>query len=83
MLLFLMVNAHAQELYISTGKNSTNFDYKSTNGSDKNLDFRSGLGNNLEIGYTTTLRNERYVYAIGLSYNEFNAQASVYATNYS
>jgi len=83
MLLFLMVNAHAQELYISTGKNSTNFDYKSTNGSDENLDFRSGLGNNFEIGYTTTLRNERYVYAIGLSYNEFNAQASVYATNYS
>lgn len=83
MLLFLIFNAHAQDLYISTGKNSTSFDYKSTNGSDENLDFRSGLGDNLEIGYTSTLKNDRYIYAIGLAYNEFNAQASIYATNYS
>jgi opacity protein-like surface antigen len=78
-----MVNAYAQDFYISTGKNISNFDYKSTNGSDENLDFRSGLGNNLEIGYTSTLKNNRYTYAIGLTYNEFNAEASNYATNYS
>lgn len=83
LLLFLIFNANAQDLYISSGKNSTSFDYKSTNGSDKNLDFRSGLGNNLEIGYTSTLKNDRYIYAIGLAYNEFNAEASNYATNYS
>jgi len=83
MLLFLIVNAHAQDLYVSTGKNSTNFDYRGTNGSDENLDFRSGLGNNLEIGFTSTLRNDRYIYAIGLAYNEFNAEASIFSTNYS
>jgi opacity protein-like surface antigen len=82
-LLFLTVNAHAQDFYISTGKNISNFDYKSSNGSDENLDFRSGLGNNLELGYTSSLKNNRFVYAIGLSYNEFNAEASNYATNYS
>ena len=81
-LLFLMFNAYAQDFYISTGKNITNFDYKSSNGSDENLDFRSGLGNNLEIGYTSTLKNNRYTYTIGLSYNEFNVEASNYATNY-
>jgi opacity protein-like surface antigen len=78
-----MVNANAQDFYISIGKNITNFDYKSSNGSDENLAFRSGLGNNLELGYTSSLKNNRFVYAIGLSYNEFNAEASNYATNYS
>jgi len=82
-LLFLTFNITAQELFINSGKNSTSFNFKSTNGSAKNLDFRSGLGNSLEIGYTSTLKNDRYIYAIGLSYNEFNAEASNYATNYS
>ena len=78
-----MVNANAQDFYISIGKNISNFDYKSSNGSDENLDFRSGMGNNIELGYTSSLKNNRFVHAIGLSYNEFNAEASNYATSYS
>jgi hypothetical protein len=86
-LLFLILscisfNLKAQELYISSGKNSTSLDFKSTNGTAENLDFRKGLGSNLEMGYKYNFKNDLFVYAIGLSYNEFNAEASNYATNY-
>lgn len=86
-LLFLILscisfNLKAQELYISSGKNSTSLDFKSTNGTAENLDFRKGLGSNLELGYKYNFKNDLFVYAIGLSYNEFNAEASNYATNY-
>jgi hypothetical protein len=75
-------NLKAQELYISSGKNSTSLDFKSTNGTGENLDFRKGLGSNLEMGYKYNFKNNLFAYAIGLSYNEFNAEASNYGTNY-
>jgi hypothetical protein len=86
-LLFLILscisfNLKAQELYISSGKNSTSLNFKSTDGTAEDLDFRKGLGSNLEIGYQYNLRNNPFVYAIGLSYNELNAAASDYGTNY-
>jgi hypothetical protein len=82
MLCCVSFNLKAQALYISSGKNSTRLDFKSTNGTAENLDFRKGLGSNLEMGYQYNLRNNLFVYAIGLSYNELNAAASNYATNY-
>jgi opacity protein-like surface antigen len=81
-LFFLASNLKAQELYIFSGKNSTRFIFKSTNDTSENIAFRKGLGSNLEIGYTYKLKNNLFVYALGLSYNEFEAEASNYATNY-
>jgi hypothetical protein len=72
----------AQELYITSGKNNTSLDFKSTNNTAENLDFRKGLGSNLELGYSYNFKNNLFIYAIGLSYNELNAAASNYATNY-
>jgi hypothetical protein len=82
-LIFYYSSSKAQELYVAAGKNITSFDYKSSNGSDKNLNFRSGSGNNFEIGYVANFRNSRSLYSVGLVYNEFNAKASNYSTNYS
>lgn len=82
-LIFYYSSSKAQELYVAAGKNITSFDYKSSNGSDKNLNFRSGSGNNFEIGYVADFRNSRSLYSVGLVYNEFNAKASNYSTNYS
>jgi hypothetical protein len=82
-LIFYYSSSKAQELYVAAGKNITSFDYKSSNGSDKNLNFRSGSGNNFEIGYVANFRNSRSLYSVGLVYNEFNAKASNYNTNYS
>ena len=82
-IVFLTYNAKAQEIYISSGKNTTNFDYKSSNGTDANLNFRSGTGNYFEVGYVHGLINYKLLYSIGFTYNEYNSKASNYATNYS
>ena len=86
LLLFLiLISTHirAQEIYFSSGKNTTNFDYKSSNGTHENLNFRSGTGNYFEVGYVHGLINYKLLYSIGFTYNEYNSKASNYSTNYS
>ena len=39
LLIFISTNIRAQEIYFSSGINTTNFDYKSSNGTDENLNF--------------------------------------------
>jgi len=56
-LIFISTNIRAQEIYFSSGINTTNFDYKSSNGTDENLNFRSGTGNYFEVGYVHGLIN--------------------------
>jgi hypothetical protein len=82
-IVFLTHHAKAQEIYISSGKNTTNFDYNSSNSTHENLNFRSGTGNYFEVGYTHGLINYKLLYSIGLTYNEYNSKASNYSTNYS
>ena len=82
-IVFLTYNAKAQEIYISSGTNTTNFDYQSSNGTHENLNFRSGTGNYFEVGYVYGLINYKLLYAVGFVYNEYNFKASNYATNYS
>ena len=82
-IIFLTQNAKAQEIYINSGKNTTNFDYQSSNGTDENLNFRNGTGNYFEVGYVHGLINYKLLYSVGLIYNEYNSKASNYSTNYS
>ena len=82
-LIFISTQLRAQEIYFSSGKNTTNFDYKSTNGSHENLNFRNGTGNYFEVGYVHGLINYKILYSIGFIYNEYNSKASNYSTNYS
>mgnify|MGYP000433182550 CR=1 FL=1 len=83
LLIIISINIRAQEIYFSSGINTTNFDYKSSNGTDENLNFRSDTGNYFEVGYVYGLINYKLLYAVGLTYNEYNSKASNYATNYS
>ena len=82
-LIFVSTNIRAQEIYFSSGINTTNFDYQSSNGTDENLNFISGTGNYFEVGYVHGLINYKLLYAIGFTYNEYNSKASNDATNYS
>ena len=82
-LIFISTHIRAQEIYFSSGKNTTNFDYKSSNGTHENLNFRSGTGNYFEVGYVHGLINYKLLYSIGFTYNEYNSKASNYSTNYS
>ena len=83
LLIFVSTNIRAQEIYFSSGINTTNFDYQSSNGTDENLNFISGTGNYFEVGYVHGLINYKLLYAIGFTYNEYNSKASNDATNYS
>jgi hypothetical protein len=71
----------AQEIYLQTGKNYTQYDYKSGNDSSPSL--QSGSGNFYEIGYVMTLNNEKLKYAVGLSLNEYNAIGGDINSSYS
>ena len=82
-LIFISTHIRAQEIYFSSGKNTTNFDYNSSNGTHENLNFRSGTGNYFEVGYVHGLINYKLLYSIGFTYNEYNSKASNYSTNYS
>ena len=72
---------HAQEIYLQTGKNYTQYDYKSDNGSTPSL--QAGSGNFYEIGYSMNLNNEKLKYAIGMSLYEYNAIGGNQVNSYS
>ncbi len=74
-------NIHSQEIYLQTGKNFTNYDYKSDTSSSPSL--QSGTGNFYEIGYRIILNNEKLKYAIGLNLNEYNAIGGNTVSSYS
>jgi hypothetical protein len=71
----------AQEIYLQTGKNYTQYDYKSNTSSSPSL--QAGSGNFYEIGYVMTLNNEKLKYAIGLGLNEYNAIGGNAVSSYS
>lgn len=61
----------SQEIYLQTGKNYTQFDYKSDTNNPPIL--QAGTGNFYEIGYKMHLNNEKLKYTVGLNVNEYNA----------
>ena len=71
----------SQEIYFKTGKNFTQYDYKSDTNSSPSL--QAGSGNFYEIGYVMKLNNEKLKYAIDLSLNEYNAIGGNAVSSYS
>ena len=71
----------SQEIYFKTGKNFTQYDYKSDTSSSPSL--QAGSGNFYEIGYVMKLNNEKLKYAIDLSLNEYNAIGGNAVSSYS
>ena len=73
--------ANAQEIYLQTGKNFTQYDYKGNSSDSPSL--QAGSGNFYEVGYVMTLNNEKLKYAVGLSLNEYNAIGGDINSSYS
>jgi hypothetical protein len=71
----------AQEIYLQTGKNFTQYDYKS--GTDTSPNLQAGSGSFYEIGYVMKLNNEKLKYTVGLSLNEYNAIGGDINSSYS
>ena len=78
---FTIFEMQAQEIYLQTGKNFTNYDYKSDSNAAPGL--QAGIGNFYEIGYVMTLNNEKLNYAVGLGLNEYNAVGGSLVNSYS
>lgn len=74
-LLLVMIGSfqsiQSQEIYFTTGKNFTDYAFKT--GSDSSNNLQSGIGAFYEMGYVVPLSYEKLNYAIGLSLNEYNA----------
>jgi outer membrane protein OmpA-like peptidoglycan-associated protein len=85
MLLFALAcsfqKMHSQQIYLKTGRNYTNFNYKSDTGSSPDL--QVGSGSFYEVGYAIPLNQETLKYNIGLSLNQYNAVESTAANSYS
>ncbi len=71
----------SQEIYLQTGKNYTQYDYKSDTNNPPSL--QAGSGNFYEIGYIKTLNNKKLKYAIGMNVNEYNAIGGDNVNSYS
>ncbi|WP_213520430.1 hypothetical protein [Nonlabens sp.] len=74
-------NLHSQEVFIKTGKNSTEFNFSSPNNNPE-ISYRTGSGGFYEIGYLFNFENEKLTYSVGLTYNEWNASASYLDNSY-
>lgn len=81
MIVMSFQSIQSQEIYFKTGKNFTQYDYKSDTNSSPSL--QAGSGNFYEIGYVMKLNNEKLKYAIGLSLNEYNAIGGNAVSSYS
>lgn len=70
-LLTVLQNSFSQEVYFSSGKNFTTYDYKnSSRGINPNL--KKGTGNFFELGYSTKNRYQKIEYSLGFALNEYN-----------
>lgn len=86
LLLFSGCYMQSQELFFSTGKNFTSYDYKNSAGfSNPNL--RSGDGSFYQAGMDFKLNksaaSSKVSYAISVIYNQFNAVGQTSTDNYS
>ena len=89
-LLFLLVSTgyfvQAQELFLSTGKNYTTYNYKNSQGVT-NSNLRSGEGSFYQLGMdfklSKTADSDKLTYAVSVVYNQFNAVGGTTTDNYS
>lgn len=81
--LFGISNLYAQNMFIRTAKNFTNYDFKVDNAATTSSpDYRAGSGSFYEIGYSPSSPDNKLTYQVSLTYNEFNAAASKDISSY-
>ena len=85
LLLFTGCYLQAQELFFTTGKNFTKYDYKNSQGMS-NPNIRNGEGSSYQLGMAFNLNISRSYdeinYAVSLVYNQFNAVGGSRTANY-
>lgn len=80
-LLMASFQMFSQEVYINTGKNFSNYEYRYSGG-QLNTQLQSGSGNYYEVGMGFPFTNEHFSYTLGLSLTDYNAIAGNTANSY-
>jgi hypothetical protein len=81
-ILFSIYQSFSQEIYLSTGKNFTKYDYRNALG-ETNQNLKSGTGNYYEVVLNQSFKNKHFLYSLGLSLNDYNAVGGSAANYYS
>ena len=85
LLLFSGCYMQAQELFVTSGKNFTTYNYKNSLGIS-NPNIRSGEGSFYQFGMDFKLNksatSSKFSYAVSLVYNQFNAVGGTSSANY-
>lgn len=88
-LLLVLNDSFAQEIYLSTGKNYTRYKLKYDGIGAVNTLPKKGEGDSYEIGLSIPIKIQRLTfdnnlnYTLGLTLNQYNAEAGDIANNYS
>lgn len=79
----LMFSSHlfSQKAYFVAGSNITNYSFKSSQGF-MTTPLQSGTGSSFEIGFSNPLKGKKISYDIGVTLNDYNANAGSPANNY-
>jgi hypothetical protein len=86
--LFLVNMGYSQEIYFLTGKNYTNYKIRYNGSETVNGLEKNGEGDSYEIGLALPIKVQRLAfdnnlnYTIGLTLNQYNAEAGDQANNY-
>lgn len=80
-ILLTVFNSYAQEAYLYSGNNITNYKYK-IGKKAFNSNLQSGSGNFYEVGLISPIVNNRIFYSVGVSMNEFNSLGSTLTSSY-
>lgn len=72
LLLMFCYFSNAQEVFLTHGKNLTNYDQLNIN--QNTLQVNRGIGSSFEIGFKSKyIKNTSFFYTLGLTYNQYNA----------
>lgn len=84
-LLFVMLmmsfQLFSQEAYFLAGSNITKFTFKSSEGV-MTTPLQSGTGSSYEMGYSSPLKDQKIVYDVSVTLNDYNAVAGSPANSY-
>ncbi len=86
--LFLVNTGYSQEIYFLTGKNYTNYKIRYNGSQTVNGLEKNGEGDSYEMGFALPIKVQRLPfdnnlnYAVGITLNQYNAEAGDQANNY-
>ena len=83
LIVFLLISFQlfSQEAYFLAGSNFTKYVFKSSEGA-VTTQLQSGTGSTFEMGYAIPFKNQKIIYSLGVTLNDYNALAGSLSESY-